>query len=206
MKKHFYIFRHGQTIWNAEGRPQGQHEYPVPLTVQGREQAQKLAEKLKDKKIKLIVSSDLLRAQQTGEIVADVLGVPMQMDPRLREVDYGILNGLYTIEREEVYPDFKKSYEDSDIAFPEGESLRQVALRMKTALEDIASACSNRAIGISSHGHAITALIELLFDYKVQRVENCDYVHLTYDPLKGHFEGVELPPRREDYRSVLTNY
>ena len=76
MKKHFYIFRHGQTVWNAEGRPQGQHEYPVPLTMEGREQAQKLADKLKDKKIKLIVSSDLLRAQQTGEIVAQALRVP----------------------------------------------------------------------------------------------------------------------------------
>lgn len=128
MKKHFYIFRHGQTIWNAEGRPQGQHEYPVPLTMDGREQAQKLAEKLQDKKIKLIISSDLLRAQQTGEIVAQALNVPVKLDRRLREVDYGILNGLYTIEREEVYPDFKKSYEDSTIPFPEGESLRQVAL------------------------------------------------------------------------------
>ena len=77
MKKHFYIFRHGQTVWNAEGRPQGQHEYPVPLTMEGREQAQKLADKLKDKKIKLIVSSDLLRAQQTGEIVAQALRVPL---------------------------------------------------------------------------------------------------------------------------------
>ena len=102
MKKHFYIFRHGQTVWNAEGRPQGQHEYPVPLTMEGREQAQKLADKLKDKKIKLIVSSDLLRAQQTGEIVAQALRVPLEFDRRLREVDYGILNGLYTIEREEV--------------------------------------------------------------------------------------------------------
>lgn len=206
MKKHFYIFRHGQTIWNAEGRPQGQHAYPVPLTVQGQEQAQKLAEKLKDKKIKLIVSSDLLRAQQTGEIVAGALGIPVRLDPRLREVDYGILNGLYTIEREEVYPDFKKSYEDPNVPFPEGESLRQVALRMKGALEEIASVCSNRAIGISSHGHAITALIELLFDYKVQRVENCDYVHLTFDPAKGSYEGVELPPKREEYKPVLTNY
>ena len=77
MKKHIYIFRHGQTVWNAEGRPQGQHEYPVPLTMEGREQAQKLADKLKDKKIKLIVSSDLLRAQQTGEIVAQALRVPL---------------------------------------------------------------------------------------------------------------------------------
>ncbi len=50
-----------------------------------------------------------------------LLNVPVKLDRRLREVDYGILNGLYTIEREEVYPDFKKSYEDLTIPFPEGE-------------------------------------------------------------------------------------
>lgn len=70
MKKHFYIFRHGQTVWNAEGRPQGQHPYPVPLTMNGREQAASLAEKLADRKIKRLISSDLLRAAQTAEIVA----------------------------------------------------------------------------------------------------------------------------------------
>ena len=206
MKKHFYIFRHGQTIWNAEGRPQGQHEYPVPLTLEGQEQAQRLAEKLKDKKIKLIISSDLLRAQQTGEIVAGVLNVPMNLDRRLREVDYGILNGLYTIEREEVYPDFKKSYENPNIPFPEGESLRQVALRLIDVIKDVCRDCSYRAIGLSSHGHAITSLIEEVFGYQVQRVENCDYVHITYDLQKDKFEGVELPQKREIYKPVLPNY
>ena len=98
MKKHFYIFRHGQTIWNAEGRPQGQHPYPVPLTMTGREQAAELAAKLADKKIKTLISSDLLRARQTAEIVAEKLGLKVEFDPRLREVDYGELNGMYTLE------------------------------------------------------------------------------------------------------------
>ena len=206
MKKHFYIFRHGQTIWNAEGRPQGQHEYPVPLTMDGREQAQKLADKLTDKKIKLIISSDLLRAQQTGEIVASKLNVPMELDKRLREVDYGILNGLYTIEREEVYPDFKKSYQDHTIPFPEGESLQQVAHRMIDLIKDICGKYSYRTIGLSSHGHAITSLIEEIFDYPVQRIENCDYVHITYDLDKDKFEGIELPEKREIYKPQLPNY
>lgn len=206
MKKHFYIFRHGQTIWNAEGRPQGQHEYPVPLTVEGQEQAQKLADRLTDKKIKLIISSDLLRAQQTGEIVARTLGVPLELDKRLREVDYGILNGLYTIEREEVYPDFKKSYENPKIAFPEGESLHEVALRFIAAIKEISGRLSYRTIGISSHGHAITSLIEEVFGYEVQRVENCDFVHITYDPVKDKFEGVELPPKKEVYKPIIPNY
>ena len=206
MKKHFYIFRHGQTIWNAEGRPQGQHEYPVPLTVVGREQAQQLAEKLKDKKIKLIISSDLLRAQQTGEIVAKTLKTPIVFDKRLREVNYGILNGLYTIEREEVYPDFKKSYENPEIPFPEGESLRQVALRMIEVIKEACAKYSYRAIGLSSHGHAITSLVEEIFGYPVQRVENCDYVHITYDLDKDTFEGVELPPKSEIYKPIIPNY
>ncbi len=206
MKKHFYIFRHGQTIWNAEGRPQGQHEYPVPLTMNGREQAQKLAEKLSGRKIKLIISSDLLRAQQTGEIVAQILKVPIMFDKRLREVDYGILNGLYTLEREEVYPDFKRSYQDSKIPFPEGESLHQVALRFIDVIKDICGKYSYRAIGLSSHGHAITSLIEEVFGYQAQRIENCDYVHITYDLEKDKFEGVELPEKREIYVPQLPNY
>ncbi len=196
MKKHFYIFRHGQTIWNAEGRPQGQSEFPVPLTITGQEQARALAQKLADKKIKLIVSSDLLRAKQTAEIVAAALKVPVKFDSRLREVDYGTLNGLYALEREEVCPDYRRSYDDITIPFPQGESLLQVSLRLKAALEEIANTCSNRAIGIASHGHAISTLIEILFNYKPKSMDNCDYVHITYNPEKHLYEGVELPPDR----------
>lgn len=136
MKKHFYIFRHGQTVWNAEGRPQGQHPYPVPLTMNGREQAASLAEKLADRKIKRLISSDLLRAAQTAEIVAGRLGLEIEYDPRLREVDYGKLNGMYTIEREEKYPDFRKCYADYGAKFPDGESFGEVAERMKAAIRD----------------------------------------------------------------------
>ncbi len=205
MKKHFYIFRHGQTIWNAEGRPQGQHEYPVPLTVTGKEQALMLAQKLKDKKIKRIVSSDLLRAMQTGTIIAEELNVPIEFDKRLREVDYGILNGLYTIERQEVYPDFRLCYENMDLPFPEGESLNTVAVRFAQALHKIATDVPHRIIGISSHGHAITAFIAKTFNYKMQRVDNCDYVHITYDPAKAVFEAIELLPERAEF-AITVNY
>lgn len=196
MKKHFYIFRHGQTIWNAEGRPQGQSEYPVPLTITGQEQARALAQKLADKKIKLIVSSDLLRAKQTAEIVAQILKVPVKFDSRLREVDYGTLNGLYALEREEVCPDYRRSYDDITIPFPQGESLLQVSLRVKAVLEEAAENCPHRAIGIASHGHAISTLVETLFNYKPKSMDNCDYVHITYSPEKHLYEGVELPPDR----------
>ena len=205
MKKHFYIFRHGQTIWNAEGRPQGQHSYPVPLTVVGRDQAKKLAERLKDKKIKKLISSDLLRAEETAGIVAEELGLEVEFDARLREVDYGKLNGLYSIEREEVYPDFKKCYHDYNHSFPEGESFAQAAERMIEAIKNAAKNNNNRNIALSSHGNLITVLLNTLFNHKLFRIPNCDYVHITYDEEKDKFEAIEMPPEQPNFEPAFIN-
>lgn len=197
MKKHFYIFRHGQTIWNAEGRPQGQHSYPVPLTSHGKEQVALLAEKLIDKKIEKIISSDLFRAEQTSQIIGEAIGAEYQLDKRLREVDYGQLNGLYTIEREEVYPDFWRCYVDYSLKFPDGESLNQVAERMKEALVEIAKNSAAYCFGISTHGKAITALLRILFNHKLFVVSNCEYIYITYDTDNNLFEAEKLPPEQE---------
>ena len=51
-----------------------------------------------------------------------------------------------------------------------------------------------------------TLTMKPIFDYKVQRIENCDYVHITYTPEKDLFEAVELPPRREEYKPQIVNY
>ena len=181
MKKHFYIFRHGQTQWNVDGRAQGQSPYTIPLTKEGCEQAQTLGKKLSDKNIGVIYSSDLFRAMQTAEIVGKILNVSVHADKRLREVDYGRLNGLYPLEMEEVYPDYRKCYDDFSHSFPEGESLNQAIERFKQALEEIAQQCSYENIGISSHGHVIMALLSSLLGEKDSHLNNGDYVHLVYD-------------------------
>ncbi len=206
MKKHFYIFRHGQTIWNAEGRPQGQHPYPVPLTMTGQEQACQLAEKLADKKIKRLISSDLLRAKQTAEIVAEKLGLEIEFDPRLREVDYGRLNGMYTIEREEKFPDFRKCYADYSAHFPDGESFSEVADRMKAAIRDAALKYNNRNIAVSTHGNAMTVLLNVLFGRHLFRLANCDFFHITYDPEKDLWQAVDIPPEQPAFEPTFLNY
>jgi len=206
MKKHFYIFRHGQTVWNAEGRPQGQHPYPVPLTLEGREQAKELGQKLSDKKIKKIISSDLLRAEETAGIVAEALGVDVEFDKRLREVDYGKLNGLYTIERQEVWPEFRRCYREYDLCFPEGESFGEVADRVIEAIKDAAKKYNNRNLALSCHGNAITVLLNKLFNHKIYRLGNCEYVHITYDEAKDAFEAVDLPPEQPEFEPSFLNY
>ena len=194
MKKHFYIFRHGQSVWNAEGRPQGQHPSPIPLTITGQEQAEELAYSLSDKKIKIIISSDLTRAKQTADIVGKILNVKVIEDVRLREINYGKLNGLYTLDREEVFPDFRKCYEDVNFPFPEGECQAEVANRIKQAIKEFAQTYHHRNIGISTHGHAIEAFINDVFKYKSVIIKNAMYIHVTYDGNK--FEGIDLPPAR----------
>lgn len=79
-------------------------------------------------------------------------------------------------------------------------------MRLIEVIKDACRDYTYRTIGLSSHGHAITSLIEEVFGYQVQRVENCDYVHITYDLEKDKFEGVELPQRREIYKQAIPNY
>jgi len=194
MEKHFFIFRHGQTIWNAEGRPHGQDPYPVPLTLFGREQAEQLADKLKSKNIELIISSDLLRAEQTAQIIAEKIGAEIVYLPELREVDYGKLNGLYSLEREDVFPEYRKCYQDYTFSFPEGESFAMASERFQKALEDTALKYPSQNIAVSTHGNVVDVFLEIIFSKKYQKVGNGEFVHISYDTQLKRFEPVEMPP------------
>lgn len=193
MKTHFYMFRHGETIWNAEWRPHGQHPSPVPLTINGREQMALLADKLADKKINIIFSSDLLRAQQSAEIIAEKLKLEIIYDENLREVDYGKLNGLYSLEREEVFPDYRKCYEDYSLPFPEGESFQNAVNRMDKALKNAAEKYDGKNIAVSTHGNIVDMFLEVTFKQKYKKLPNSNFVHIAYYSESGEYEAIEMP-------------
>jgi probable phosphoglycerate mutase len=94
------LVRHGETDWNADGRLQGQTDRP--LTDYGRRQARELAEQLADEGLEAIYASDLARARETAEIVGERLGLPVELDPDLREKDWGTWEGLTSVERDRV--------------------------------------------------------------------------------------------------------
>jgi len=94
------LVRHGETDWNAEGRLQGQTDRP--LSDFGRRQARQLAEALEGEELEAIYSSDLARARETAEIVGERLGLPVELDPDLREKDWGTWEGLTSVERDRV--------------------------------------------------------------------------------------------------------
>lgn len=97
------LVRHGQSVWNADGRWQGQAD--PPLTDLGRAQAHHAARSLGT--VDAIVASDLERAAETAAILSGELGVgPVVLDPDLRERDAGAWSGLTRAEIDAGWPGF----------------------------------------------------------------------------------------------------
>jgi len=87
-----YLVRHGQTDWNVEKKTQGHTD--IPLNDKGREQARSLSLSISKLRVESIISSDLLRAKETAKIINEACGVHLIFDQRLREINYGDLEGI----------------------------------------------------------------------------------------------------------------
>lgn len=155
---HFWLVRHGQTDWNAVRRYQGQAD--IPLNKVGIDQAKALAQRIAAEKFDAIYASDLGRAAKTASILADALGMPVNIDPRLREICQGIWEGMSLDEVQEKYAeDFKRGAEDPAYSrAPGGESVAEVAERMAQAANEIARRHTGGRILLVSHGLAVSTL------------------------------------------------
>jgi len=181
--KNLYIFRHGQTAWNAEHRMQGQIALPIPLTEQGMEDAKSIAPLLINKNIELIISSDLLRAKQTAETVASALKLPLEFDSRLRETNFGDAQGMLLSETSQKFPDLEHAMKvnHDKILANSGETINQVKGRMRNFLTDT---CLNRKennIAVSSHGSIIGNYVSTLNGGTYLPMHNAAIVHVIYD-------------------------
>lgn len=87
-----YLVRHGQTNWNIEKKTQGHTD--IPLNEVGLNQARELSNKIKELKINKIITSDLSRAKETARIINNVFNTDIIEDKRLREINYGNLEGI----------------------------------------------------------------------------------------------------------------
>lgn len=105
-----YLVRHGETVDNANQIMQGQTQGMLNET--GREQARQLAESLDDMQIDALISSDLHRAVETAEFIAERKGLTLITTPLLRERDWGAFTGRYIPELKDVpWPDDVESME-----------------------------------------------------------------------------------------------
>ena len=148
------LARHGETDWNRDGRFQG-HADP-PLNDRGRRQAHALAELLADEPLEAIYSSDLLRAQETAQIVAMRRGMDVILDPQLRERDVGEWSGLTRAEIDERFPNQIQAWREGRAVVCETrEALNE---RVVEAAHRISRAHPEGVVLVVSHGGALRML------------------------------------------------
>ncbi len=146
------MIRHGETDWNAERRIQGHRD--LPLNATGLAQAAALARGLAGLRADAIFSSDLLRARQTAQPLADALGLPLQLEPDLRERNFGCCEGktIDEIMVGEAAIARGLSARCPEFVLPGGESLLQHRVRIEACLERLAARHAGQVIAVVSHG------------------------------------------------------
>ncbi|MFN3749744.1 MAG: histidine phosphatase family protein [Thiobacillus sp.] len=124
------LIRHGETDWNVERRIQGHLD--IPLNDTGRAQALAMAFNAAHQRFHAIYSSDLARAMETAQSLAQREDHVVRPLPQLRERHYGIFQGLTVAEAAARHPEAHARYRvrDPDYDFETGESLRTFAARV----------------------------------------------------------------------------
>lgn len=148
--------RHGETSWNAEARIQGQLD--IELNERGRWQAQRVGEALASEPVAAIYTSDLQRARQTAEPIAQVASAPVQ---GLRERRFGMFEGRTFKEIETEWPDHATYWRKRlpDWTPPEGgESLLTLRARVSQTLHELAARHRGEQIVVVAHGGVLDAL------------------------------------------------
>ncbi|MDI9475894.1 MAG: histidine phosphatase family protein [Natronincolaceae bacterium] len=158
MKK-LYLVRHGQTLWNLEGKTQGSKN--SGLTPLGFEQAKKLGEYFRDIELGEIYCSTLQRAYSTAQIIADIKNLDCKLDSRLVEMNFGEWEGLTRPEIKKRYPDdFRTWMEKPHLAnIPSGETIEIAQKRMVDFVDDKIIKSDKDTILVVSHGTVIRLLL-----------------------------------------------
>ena len=184
MTRRLLLLRHGRTSWNASRRIQGQLD--PPLDDVGRVQAVLAARTVAALAPTAIVSSDLQRAFVGATLIGQEAGLPVTTDPRLREIDVGLWQGLTGVEAQERFPEEYAAWRvGSDVRRGGGETYEEVGERAAASARELAASLSPDGLGvIVTHGGTARSLIGRMLDLPVEHwwqlaaLGNCCYALL----------------------------
>lgn len=142
------LVRHGQTEWSLDGRHTGTTD--IPLTGEGRREAEAAGRRLEGRSFALVLSSPLARAVETCRLAG--LGDAVQTRDDLREWDYGDFEGLTTVEIRESRPDWHLFRDGC----PNGESAGQVGERVDRVIAEARGVEGD--VALFGHGHCLRVL------------------------------------------------
>jgi 2,3-bisphosphoglycerate-dependent phosphoglycerate mutase len=161
------LVRHGQSEWNLLNLFTGHTD--VELSKQGQKEAAKAAELLKDISLHRAHTSDLKRANDTLQIILEKTGqdsIPVRKDPAIKERHYGDLTGMNKDEAkkqfgEELFLKYRRSW---DVAPPNGESLKDTALRSIPYYEEhiLKDLKDGHNVIVAAHGNSLRSIVKHL--------------------------------------------
>lgn len=158
---HLILVRHGETEWNVQRRYQGQSD--VPLSALGRKQAERVAERLASQKIDAIFASDLKRAWETAQIIVRKNGLQVMPEPRLRELKFGVLEGLTFDEAQEQYPEMINAWlEDFNRPPQGGETIELFNARVVSLLNDLKAKHDEQVVLLVGHGGSLSEILRVV--------------------------------------------
>ena len=203
------LVRHGQSEANLQNFSAGQTD--SPLTELGRKQAWRAADYLlANYPIDCVWASDLSRAIDTAKPTAERLGLPIQTDRRLREIDTGEWAGLPFTVRAERYPEeVRRMREDySQMRFPGGESIPEVYRRVVCCALEILEHNDGKCVLITAHAGALRTFAAYVHGFSEDEVgrspaggENASIQIYDYDSKQKQFHTV-LPLSTEHLKAL----
>ncbi|GAB2474613.1 bifunctional RNase H/acid phosphatase [Xylanimonas ulmi] len=162
------LVRHGVTPLTLVGGLSGGQVPGPPLTAEGRTQAARAADaihRLREAWPDLprpshIAASPMVRTQEVAAAVGRRLGLPVTVDERLREMEFGDWESLTPAQVEERWPgDFERWFATGTFAPPGGESYEQVGVRVAAAIEDLRAAGTGRTVVVAGHAAMIRTVV-----------------------------------------------
>ncbi|RFU83910.1 histidine phosphatase family protein [Streptomyces triticagri] len=155
MSLHVFLVRHAQSVWHDENRYAGATD--IDLTPYGHGQADRLADWAGHAGLTAVRSSPMRRCRATAEQSAARAGLPLGLDPRLRELDFGVAEGLTRTEMRRRMPKDLDAFEDDPVGhhFPGGEDPLEAGRRYLDFLDELRTEHPDGRVLVVAHSTAI---------------------------------------------------
>lgn len=186
------LARHGETDWTKPYRYQGHHD--LPLNETGRRQAQALAARLEEESLAAVYSSDLKRAFETARTVASRHEVAVIPTADLRELHFGIYEGLSPDEVESLHADSYRDWLTNPVTAspPGGETLTQMMGRVQRFLQRVQASHQGEQVLLVGHGGSLRALLCLCLGIGPERGWSLGFDCASLSVLEVHDSSARL--------------
>lgn len=171
---HLYFTRHGQTIWNVENKICGATD--IALTQQGHKQAEELGEELLRSGLAIdeILSSPLVRALDTARHISEKTGIPMRIEPRLKEQNFGKFESTPRDGAE-----FAKAKMNFVTCYEGGESMLSLCQRIYNLLDELRAQSDSRTCLLVAHNGIARAVHSYFYEMTNEEfarfgIRNCE--------------------------------